>query len=89
MKKLFALLLSLALALGCCAALAETPVKTELGTINMNGAFKLQCSLPEDYDIKIASKDNEGMIAVIGPTRMNYARVIRAVRMAQRALEED
>lgn len=65
MKKLFALLLSLALALGCCAALAEPPVKTELGTINMNGAFKLQCSLPEDYDIKIASKDNEGMIAVI------------------------
>ncbi len=33
--------------------------------------------------------DGEGIIAVIGPTRMNYARVIRAVRMAQRALEED
>lgn len=65
MKKLFALLLSLALALGCCAALAEAPVKTELGTINMNGAFKLQCNLPENYDIKIASKDDEGMIAVI------------------------
>ena len=33
--------------------------------------------------------EGEGMIAVIGPTRMNYARVISAVRMAQRALEED
>ena len=64
MKKLFALLLSLALALGCCAALAEAP-KTELGTINMNGAFKLQCSLPEHYKINITAKDDEGMIAVI------------------------
>jgi len=63
MKKLFALLL--ALTLGCCAALAETPVKTEIGSINMNGAFRLECSLPENYAIKIASKDNEGMIAVI------------------------
>ena len=65
MKKLFAILLALALALGCCAALAEAPVKTELGSINMNGAFKLQCSLPESYSIAIASKDNEGMIAII------------------------
>ena len=65
MKKLFALLLSLALLLGCCTALAENAPKTEIGTINMNGAFKLQCSLPENYEIKIASKDDEGMIAVI------------------------
>lgn len=65
MKKLFALLLSLALALGCCTALAEAPVKTELGSINLNGVFKLQCSLPENYEIKIASKDDEGLIAVI------------------------
>ena len=65
MKKLFALLLSLALALGCCAALAESPVKTELGSINMNGAFKLQCSLPENYDVNIISKDDEGLMAVV------------------------
>ncbi len=65
MKKLFALLLSLALLLGCCTALAENAAKTEIGSINMNGAFKLQCSLPENYTIKIASKDNEGMIAVV------------------------
>ena len=65
MKKLFALLLALALALGCCAALAEAPAKTEIGSINMNGAFKLQCSLPEGYTIKIASKDDEGLIAII------------------------
>ena len=65
MKKLFALLLALALALGCCTAMAEAPAKTEIGTINMNGAFKLQCSLPAEYEIKIASKDDEGLIALI------------------------
>ena len=65
MKKLFALLLSLALALSCSAVLAETPVKTDLGSINMNGAFKLQCSLPENYDVNIISKDDEGLMAVV------------------------
>lgn len=33
--------------------------------------------------------EGEGIVAVIGPTRMNYARVIRAVRAAQRALEDE
>ena len=65
MKKLFALLLSLALALGCCAALAETPVKTELGSIRLNGVFKLQCSLPENYEVNISSMDDEGLLAII------------------------
>ena len=65
MKKLFTLLLSLALLLGCCVSQAEAPVKTELGSINMNGAFRLQCTLPEDYEIAIGSKDDEGLTAVI------------------------
>ena len=57
MKKLIALLLALALMLGCCAALSETAAKTVLGSINMNGAFKLQCSLPDNYTLNIVSKD--------------------------------
>ena len=66
MKKMFALLLSLILALSCCAALAdEAPAKTELGSIRMNGAFKLQCNLPEGYQIDILTKDDEGLIALI------------------------
>ena len=68
MKKLTAMLLALALLLGCCAALAEetaTAAKENIGSINMNGAFKLQCSLPAEYEIKIASKDDEGLIALI------------------------
>ena len=45
MKKTFAILLCLAMLLSC-AALAEAPEKLYLATVNMNGAFDLQCSLP-------------------------------------------
>ena len=65
MKKIIALVLALALTLSCCAALAETPAKTEIGTIDMAGAFKLQCDLPEGYDINIDLKDSESLIATI------------------------
>lgn len=65
MKKMIALLISLALLMSCCAALAEAPAKTELGSISLNGAFKLQGNIPEGYEIKIATMDNEGLIAVI------------------------
>lgn len=33
--------------------------------------------------------DDEGIIAVIGPTRMNYTKVLQAVRIACRALTEE
>ena len=65
MKKMIALVMILALLASCCAALAETPAKTELGSINLHGAFKLQGNIPEGYEIKIATMDNEGLIAVI------------------------
>lgn len=65
MKKLFALVISLALLMSCCAALAETTEKTELGSINLNGAFKLQGVIPEGYELSIMTMDNEGMIATI------------------------
>lgn len=65
MKKIIALVLALALTLSCYAALAETPAKTEIGTIDMAGAFKLQCTLPEGYELNIDQKDNESLIATI------------------------
>ena len=65
MKRIIALVLLLSLALSLCAAAAEAGVKTELGSINLNGAFRLQCSVPESYEVKIASKDNEGLIALV------------------------
>ena len=50
MKKMLAILLCLALLLGCAAAMAETTEKTYLATVDMNGAFRLQCTLPEGYE---------------------------------------
>ena len=32
--------------------------------------------------------DGEGIVAVVGPTRMDYSRVIRAVRAAQHVLRD-
>lgn len=65
MKKIVALVLALALTLGCCAALAEAPAKTEIGSVDMAGAFKLQCTLPDTYEISIVQKDNESLVADI------------------------
>ena len=59
MKKMLAILLCLALMLCCAAAVAETAEKTYLATVDMNGAFRLQCALPEGYEIKeIESSDS-------------------------------
>ncbi|MBR6165391.1 MAG: hypothetical protein IKQ45_05640 [Clostridia bacterium] len=52
MKKTLAILLCLALLLGCAAAAGETAEKTYLATVDMNGAFQLQCALPEGYEIE-------------------------------------
>ena len=39
MKKIISMLLALALLLGCGAALAEAAEKTQMGTLEMKGAF--------------------------------------------------
>ena len=57
MRKMLAILLCLAMLLGC-SAVAETAEKTQLSTVNMNGVFQLQCALPEGYEIdEIESTD--------------------------------
>ncbi len=54
-KKIMAVILSLALLLGCAAAVAEEPQavseKTKLGTISINGAFTLKVGIPEGYTL--------------------------------------
>ena len=65
MKKMLAMLLTLALTLTCFAALAEEQPKEQLGSINMNGAFKLQCTVAEGYQMYVQSKDDEGLLAMI------------------------
>ena len=49
MKKCIAIILSLALLLGAGCAAAEAAEKVTIGTVSINGEFKLQCGLPEGY----------------------------------------
>ncbi len=50
MKKILSMILSLVLLLGCTAAAGEeTAAKVPLGTVDINGAFTLQCGIPEGY----------------------------------------
>ena len=52
MKKIIAILLSLALLLGCAAGLAEEPQKQIFGSIRANGDFTLKGVLPEGYMVR-------------------------------------
>ncbi len=66
MKKCLAILLCLILALGCSAALAEQAEgKITLGTININGAFTLQCGLPEGYRIQPVKVSRDQIISLL------------------------
>ncbi len=51
MKKSLALILCALLALACCASLAEGA--QEIGSINVNGAYKLTAKMPEGYTLKV------------------------------------
>ena len=46
MKKIIAMILSLALLLGCAAGFAEAEEKAVLGTVNVNGVYKIQGKIP-------------------------------------------
>lgn len=64
MKKTLAILLTLALLLGCATAVAETAEKTYLATVDMNGAFMLQCDLPEGYKLREIESTNANYVAM-------------------------
>jgi len=64
MKKILAILLSLALLLGCAASMAEE--KQNYGTIRVNGEFTLKGILPEGYQvIPVELSDNAIMIRIV------------------------
>lgn len=66
MKKIIAILLSLALLLGCAAGLAEETEKQSLGTIRVNGEFTLKGILPDGYEIwPIEMNDDEIFIRIV------------------------
>ena len=65
MKRIAAILLCLALSLGCAAGLAENAEKTNIGTVTINGAFEARCALPGGYTIQTIPDDNGGLISSI------------------------
>ncbi len=76
MKKIISMLLCLALVLGCAASLAEadTAAKINLGTLDVNGVFTLQCALPEGYEVNTLPADGDLVLAFItceDPTKPN------------------
>ncbi len=65
MKKLIAVFLCLAVLLACAAVSAEEAVqpKYTIGTISINGAFSLKCTIPEGYSVKPLIVDRDHTIA--------------------------
>ena len=65
MKKMTAMILCLVLALSCAAGLAEAAEKTNIGTVNVNGAFEARCVLPQGYKLETETEENGGLISMI------------------------
>ncbi len=65
MKKIIAIILGLAILLCAAAATAENTDKITIGTVSINGTFKLQCGLPEGYTPVPGTITPEQVTAVI------------------------
>ena len=66
MKKIIAVILGLAVLLCAASVTAEgTQGKVTLGTVSINGAFTLQCGLPEGYTPVPRSVTPEQVVAVV------------------------
>ena len=76
MKKTLAILLCLALTLGCAAATAETVEKEAIGTISMNGAFELRGVIPEGYQLMTITEEPGHYLAALSADDSKPAMVI-------------
>ena len=65
MKKFMALALSLIMVLCAVGALAENAEKTELGTLNVGQAFKIQSRVPEGYTFMPVTKTELNMVGIL------------------------
>ena len=65
MRKILAVILSVMLLLGAASAAGESAGKVAIGTISINGAFTLQCGLPEGYTLTPVKVSQEQIIAMI------------------------
>ena len=87
MKRLFAMILCLALLLGCAAA--ETAEKTQMGRIGVEKAFDLQCALPEGYEINIYEMESGRVFAMVIPEDEDHSKPIMSLSIAYDELLQD
>ena len=88
MKKIVALMLCLALMISG-AALAENAEKTTLGTLDVNGVFTIQCSMPEGYQVSILSADSTNIYAKIASDDPAKAQVTLSIAFNELFTLED
>ena len=65
MKKIISILICLMLAVSCTAALGEENGKVSIGVISINGAFDLQCGVPEGYSIVPLESNGSQVLATL------------------------
>ena len=65
MKKIIALALSLMMILCTVCALAEDAGKTEMGTLNVGQAFRIQSRIPEGYSFVPITKTELNLVGVL------------------------
>ena len=63
MKKIIAVILGITM-LMCSVAMAESAGKVTIGTIDINGAFTLQCGVPEGYQIKPVTVNRDRVLTM-------------------------
>ena len=83
MKKIAAIILSLALLLGCAAGFAEAAEKAELGTVNVNGAFMVQGKIPEGYQLSIIQQTNTSIVCMLFPADKAKPTVTMSIAFAE------
>ena len=65
MKKLIALVLCVMMLSGCVSAMADEADKTNLGTLEVEDAFTLQCVLPAGYKVDVMYDNPDYHVAII------------------------
>ena len=90
MKRMIAVLMCLAMLLGCAAAVAETTEKTFTGEVNVNGKFTVKWVAPEGYEATEVDAGDDGfMIMALVPDENNAGKPMMTVSVAMDELLTD
>lgn len=88
MKKTLAMLLGIMLLSVCVLAGAEQPAET-LGTLSVNGSFRIQCRLPEGYNLSVLDADSASIIASVTSEDASKPRITLSIAFNDSFTAED